>query len=80
MFRFPSQLLGDGDISMPITVHAAAFSAAAKEKIEAAGGKVVDAPVKPKWTRVAHEARVRAAAKAGGAKAGAKAGAKKEKK
>ena len=33
------KILGNGEISMKLTVHAAAFSQSAKEKIEAAGGK-----------------------------------------
>jgi large subunit ribosomal protein L15 len=34
------KILGQGDISKPLTVHAHAFSATAREKIEAAGGSV----------------------------------------
>ena len=34
------KILGDGSISKKLTVQASAFSASAKEKIEAAGGKV----------------------------------------
>ena len=73
---FP-QILADGDVALPLTVKAAAFSVGAKEKIEAAGGKIVDAPQKPKWTRKAHEAAVRAAAKKAGGAPAAKAAAKK---
>jgi len=36
----PIKILGDGDIAHPLTVKANKFSAAAKAKIEAAGGKV----------------------------------------
>ena len=36
----PIKILADGDISHPITVKANKFSASAKVKIEAAGGKV----------------------------------------
>eukprot|EP00887_Chlorella_sp_A99_P003477 scaffold7.g3477.t1 len=61
--RLPLKVLGTGELTVPLTVHAAAFSAAARAKIEAAGGTVVEVPVKPKWTREAHEA---AAAAAGG--------------
>ncbi|NJK27648.1 MAG: 50S ribosomal protein L15 [Coleofasciculaceae cyanobacterium SM2_3_26] len=32
------KVLGDGELSVPLTVRAAAFTAGAKEKIEAAGG------------------------------------------
>lgn len=34
------KILGNGDVGRAVTVHAHAFSASAKEKIEAAGGKV----------------------------------------
>jgi large subunit ribosomal protein L15 len=36
----PIKILARGDISQPLSVKANAFSAAAKAKIEAAGGKV----------------------------------------
>lgn len=35
------KILGRGDVSIPLTVHAAAFSSGAKAKIEAAGGTCV---------------------------------------
>jgi large subunit ribosomal protein L15 len=54
--KLPLKILGTGELSGPVTVHAAAFSASAKEKIEAAGGTVVTVPQKEKWTRAAHEA------------------------
>jgi large subunit ribosomal protein L15 len=38
--RQPIKILSEGDISHPLVVKAHKFSAAAKEKIEAAGGKV----------------------------------------
>jgi len=38
---FPVKVLGDGEAPANLTVHAHAFSRAAKEKIEAKGGKVV---------------------------------------
>ena len=34
------KVLGDGEIDRPVTVRAHAFSRTAKEKIEAAGGRV----------------------------------------
>jgi large subunit ribosomal protein L15 len=34
------KILGDGDLKVPLTVHAHAFSGSAKEKIARAGGKV----------------------------------------
>ena len=36
--KHPVKILGDGDISKKLTVKAHAFSATAREKIEAAGG------------------------------------------
>lgn len=54
-------MLGTGELSAPLTIKAAAFSASAKAKIEAAGGQAVELPQKPTWTRQAHEARVAAA-------------------
>ena len=36
--RNPLKVLGDGDLSVKLTVQASAFSASAREKIEAAGG------------------------------------------
>ena len=38
--RRPVKVLGQGDLGEALTVHAHKFSAAAREKIEAAGGKV----------------------------------------
>ena len=38
--RYPIKILGDGDINHPLSVRANKFSATAKAKIEAAGGKV----------------------------------------
>ncbi len=35
------KVLGDGEITKPFTVHANKFSESAKQKIEAAGGKIV---------------------------------------
>jgi large subunit ribosomal protein L15 len=36
----PVKVLGDGELSKALTVHAHAFSATARERIEAAGGSV----------------------------------------
>ena len=47
--RMPVKILGNGDISVSLTVEAERFSGTARSKIEAAGGKVVElnpAPVK----------------------------------
>jgi len=38
--RYPIKILAEGDIKHPLTVKANKFSAAAKAKIEAAGGQV----------------------------------------
>ncbi|GHO93115.1 50S ribosomal protein L15 [Reticulibacter mediterranei] len=40
------KILGGGEIDRPLTVHAHKFSASAREKIEAAGGKAEIIPVK----------------------------------
>jgi large subunit ribosomal protein L15 len=42
--RLPVKILGDGEISKALTVHAHKFSASARQKIEAAGGTVVELP------------------------------------
>jgi len=60
--KLPLKVLGTGELTAPLTIHAAAFSDSAKEKIEAAGGKAVEVAVKATWTRKAHEAAVAAAA------------------
>jgi large subunit ribosomal protein L15 len=36
--KHPLKVLGDGDLKVKLTVQAAAFTASAREKIEAAGG------------------------------------------
>eukprot|EP00889_Picochlorum_renovo_P004438 jgi/Picre1/31468/NNA_006820.t1 len=59
--KLPLKILGTGELTGPVTVHAAAFSESARSKIEAAGGKAVEVPQKPKWTRKAHEAAKAAA-------------------
>jgi large subunit ribosomal protein L15 len=40
----PVKILGDGEITRPLVVHAHKFSASARQKIEAAGGTVVEVP------------------------------------
>jgi len=70
--RHPVKILGDGEITIALTVHAHRFSASARQKIEAAGGTVVlidpveepEAPVRDEVKRAASEARAAAAAKA----------------
>jgi large subunit ribosomal protein L15 len=44
--KHPVKVLGDGEISVAITVHAHKFSKSAQEKITKAGGKVEIIPVK----------------------------------
>jgi large subunit ribosomal protein L15 len=40
----PVKILGDGELTRSLVVHAHKFSASARKKIEAAGGKVVEVP------------------------------------
>lgn len=40
----PVKILGDGELSVNLTIHAHKFSASAKQKIEEAGGTVVETP------------------------------------
>jgi large subunit ribosomal protein L15 len=40
--KLPVKILSDGDMKHPLTVRANKFSAAAKTKLEAAGGKAVE--------------------------------------
>ena len=40
----PVKLLGDGEVTKPLQVHAHAFSASARQKIESAGGTVTVLP------------------------------------
>ena len=58
------QVLGDGELPFALTIHAESISAGAMAKIEAAGGKFVTVPQKPKWTRKLHNRRVREAEQA----------------
>jgi large subunit ribosomal protein L15 len=59
----PVKVLGVGDLSIALTVEAASFSAAAKSKIEAAGGTVrwLNGEPKPKEEAEAKPKRARAA-------------------
>lgn len=43
----PLKILGDGDLTTKLTIHAHKFSKSAREKIEAAGGRIVEVP----WVR-----------------------------
>lgn len=42
--KMPLKILGDGELQSALTVHAHKFSASARQKIEAAGGRVVEVP------------------------------------
>ena len=50
--KLPLKILGEGELTKKLTVTAAKFSASARAKIEAAGGTVVEVPLK-KWRRSA---------------------------
>ncbi|KIZ06434.1 50S ribosomal protein L15 [Monoraphidium neglectum] len=59
------KVLGSGSLSKALTIKADAFSASASEKIGAAGGSAEAAAAKIKWTRRAHEKRVKELVAAG---------------
>lgn len=40
--KMPVKILGDGELSQPLVIKAHKFSASARQKIEAAGGKAID--------------------------------------
>ncbi|NJP05784.1 MAG: 50S ribosomal protein L15 [Chloroflexaceae bacterium] len=42
--RQPVKILGDGELTVALEVHAHKFSSSARQKIEAAGGRVVELP------------------------------------
>ena len=76
--RHPVKILGSGELSKKLTVHAHGFSARARELIEGAGGTVVvlgaapeEAPAKPKRARAAAPAADAAPAKPKRARAAA---------
>jgi len=48
--EFPVKILGEGELSGAVEVHAHAFSASAKERIEAAGGSVQTLDRTDRWT------------------------------
>ncbi len=50
--KLPLKILGEGELTKTLKVTAAKFSASARAKIEAAGGKAVEIPLK-KWRRSA---------------------------
>lgn len=53
-------MLGDGELSKPLTIKAAKFSGSAMEKISAAGGQAEEIAGKAKWTRKGHKEMVAA--------------------
>ncbi|CAL9779628.1 unnamed protein product [Musa acuminata subsp. burmannicoides] len=74
--RLPLKILGDGALSVKVNIKARAFSAAAKEKLEAAGCTLTALPGRKKWVKPSvaknlaradeYFARKRAAAAGGG--------------
>ena len=59
-----AQILADGELRRPLKIAAAQFSGAARSKIEAAGGTVVDVPQRVKWTKALGKERIAAKAAA----------------
>ena len=53
------KILGDGDVTRKLKVHAHKFSAQAKEKIEKAGGEIVVVPGKHRGPKVKNKMRPR---------------------
>ncbi|XP_031402171.1 LOW QUALITY PROTEIN: 50S ribosomal protein L15, chloroplastic [Punica granatum] len=49
--RLPLKILGEGELSVKVNIKARAFSAAAKEKLEAAGCSVEVLPGRKKWIK-----------------------------
>jgi large subunit ribosomal protein L15 len=47
--EFPVKILAHGELTRPVEIHAHAFSAAAKEQIEAAGGSVQELERTDEW-------------------------------
>jgi len=55
--QFPVKILGDGEVSAALTVHAHSFSASAKEQIEAAGGSVTELKRTDRWVEARPRSR-----------------------
>ena len=55
--EFPVKILGDGEVAGAVTIHAHAFSAAARERIEGAGGTVVELERTDRWTEARPRSR-----------------------
>jgi ribosomal protein L15 len=53
------KVLGDGELPFPLMLQAESFSALAREKIEAMGGTAKVVPARQKWTRKAHEFKLK---------------------
>ena len=58
------QVLADGELDAPLKIAAAKFSGAARAKIEAAGGTIVEVPQRPVWTKALGKERAAAKAEA----------------
>uniref|UniRef100_A0ACD5TVX8 Uncharacterized protein n=1 Tax=Avena sativa TaxID=4498 RepID=A0ACD5TVX8_AVESA len=52
--KLPLKILGDGDVSVKLTIKAGAFSSSAKEKLEAAGCTLTVLPKRKKWLPAAY--------------------------
>lgn len=57
--KLPLKILAEGTLPGAMKIKANAFSAAAREKVVAAGGECIDAPGNKKWLRRDHEWEVR---------------------
>jgi large subunit ribosomal protein L15 len=55
--EFPVKILGRGEVSKAIDVHAHAFSASAREQIEAAGGTVTELTRTDRWVEARPRSR-----------------------
>jgi large subunit ribosomal protein L15 len=55
--EFPVKILGNGEITKPMNVSAHAFSASARERIEAAGGTVTEIERTDRWTEARPRSR-----------------------
>lgn len=55
--EFPVKVLGDGKVAGALTIHAHAFSVSARERIEAAGGTIVELERTDRWTQARPRSR-----------------------
>jgi large subunit ribosomal protein L15 len=55
--EFPVKILGDGAVAGALEIHAHAFSASARERIEGAGGMVVELERTDRWTEARPRSR-----------------------